>query len=309
MPSPNTLPADHIRIRIHAAGVNRADLFQREGKYPTPAGASPIPGLEVAGEVVHTGTMVTNFAVGDRICALVNGGGFATEVTAPAAHSFILPDAMPYEEAACLPEALFTVQMAVFERGCFQSGQNLFLHGGASGIGTIAIQCAIAMGAQQVIATTSNAAKTRHVEQLGGLAINHTQQNIAQAVKEATNDIGAHTLLDMVGGSQIEQLFSCAAPRAHIVTIVLLGGNALTGKLTNMFTKQLHWHCALLRPTADAQKDAMATAIRKNFWPKVCKGTISPVIDRIFALQDADNALDYMAKGTHIGKIVLRTRP
>jgi len=293
-----------ILIRVSAAGVNRPDTFQRMGLYPPPPGAPETPGLEVAGEVVATGPGVTRWKAGDRVCALVGGGGYAEFCPAHEAHALPVPKGLSEIEAAGLPETVFTVWTNVFERGALKPGETFLVHGGTSGIGTTAIQLALAFGAR-VIATAGSADKCATCVKLGAEAINYRDQDFVAEVMKLTDQRGVDVILDMVGGDYIQRNISIAAPDGRIVSIAFLRGPKAEVNFMPVMTKRLTLTGSTLRPRSNEEKAALARAIEANVWPLIETGRVKPIIDTTFPLADAAKAHALMESSSHIGKIVL----
>ncbi|KAB7740888.1 zinc-binding dehydrogenase [Parvibaculum sedimenti] len=294
-----------ILIRVEAAGVNRPDTIQRMGLYPPPPGAPDTPGLEVAGEVVATGPGVTLWKAGDRVCALLGGGGYAEFATAHETHVLPIPKGFSAVEAAALPETFFTVWTNVFERGALKAGETFLIHGGTSGIGTTAIQLANCFGAR-VFATAGSAEKCAACLQLGAeAAINYREQDFVKETKALTGGRGVDVILDMVGGSYIARNIQSAAPDGRIVSIAFLQGSTAEVNFMPVMLKRLTLTGSTLRPRGIEEKAALARALRENVWPLIEAGRVRPRIDATFPLADAAKAHELMEKSTHIGKIVL----
>lgn len=293
-----------ILVRVSAAGVNRPDTFQRMGLYPPPPGAPETPGLEVAGEVVATGPGVTRWKAGDRVCALVGGGGYAEFCLAHEAHALPVPKGLSEIEAAGLPETVFTVWTNVFERGALKPGETFLVHGGTSGIGTTAIQLALAFGAR-VIATAGSADKCATCVKLGAEAINYRDQDFVAEVMKLTGQRGVNVILDMVGGDYIQRNISIAAPDGRIVSIAFLRGPKAEVNFMPVMAKRLTLTGSTLRPRSNEEKAALARAIEANVWPLIETGRVKPIIDTTFPLADAAKAHALMESSSHIGKIVL----
>ncbi|WP_370190340.1 NAD(P)H-quinone oxidoreductase [Qipengyuania sp.] len=297
--------ANQVLIRVAYAGVNRPDVIQRQGFYPPPPGASPIPGLEVAGTVVAIGEGAATEMLGRRVCALVSGGGYAEYCLAHAAHCLSLPDAMPFDVAAAIPETLFTVWHNVFERGWASEGDSLLVHGGTSGIGTMAIQLAKAFD-MTVIATAGSEDKCQAIRDLGAdLAINYKTQDFVEEVKAFTKGAGVDVVLDMVSGSYVARNIECLAEDGRHVTIAVLGGLKAEINMATVMRKRLSLTGSTLRPRSDEFKAMLADEIYNYAWPLFGDGTIAPVMDQTFPLADAAAAHARMEGGEHIGKIVL----
>lgn len=294
-----------ILIRVHAAGVNRPDVQQRKGAYPPPKGASDLPGLEVAGEVAALGDGAARWAIGDRVCALTPGGGYAEYVAVHASNALPLPAGFTYSEAAAIPETYFTVWHNVFERGALKSGEVLLVHGGSSGIGTTAIQIASALGAT-VFATAGSAEKCAACARLGAShAINYRDEDFVAVVREATNGAGANVILDMVGGDYVGRNYSAAAVEGRIVQIATQGGAIASADFSKLMVKRLVHTGSTLRPRTVEFKGSVAAALEAQVWPLLATRRIAPVMDMIYPLNDAWRAHERMEEGEHIGKIVL----
>jgi len=294
-----------LLIKVAAAGVNRPDVAQRSGSYPPPPGASDLPGLEVAGEVVAVGPGAARHKVGDRVMSLVAGGGYAEYCIAPDAHAMKVPDALSMIEAGATPETLMTVWHNVFERGGLAAGETLLVHGGSSGIGTMAIQLAKAFGAK-VIVTVGSQDKADACIRLGAdHAINYKTHDFVAATKELTGGRGAELILDMVGGDYIEKNYDAAAIDGRIVQIAFLGGPKTTVNFSKLMIKRLHHTGSTLRPRSVADKAAMVAAIEAKVMPLLQAGRVKPLIDSTFPLRDAAEAHRRMETSQHVGKIVL----
>ncbi|MEJ2518379.1 MAG: NAD(P)H-quinone oxidoreductase [Methyloceanibacter sp.] len=308
--TPGTRPvptpaADEVLIAVAAAGINRPDVLQRQGLYPPPKGASDLLGLEVSGPVVATGEGVTRFKPGDFVSALVNGGGYAEYAVAPEATTLLAPQGLSPVETAALPETIFTVWHNVFERGCLKEGDWLLVHGGASGIGTTAIQLGTAFGAK-VIVTVGDDTKAKACEELGAVkAINYREENFVDVVKEVTSKHGADVILDMVGGDYIQKNIYAAALEGHIVQIAFLKGSKVELDLMRVMMRRLTLTGSTLRAQTDETKAKMATVIEEKIWPLVESGKYKPVIDSTFPLAEAAEAHKRIDDPSHMGKIVL----
>jgi NADPH2:quinone reductase len=295
-----------ILIKVEAAGVNRPDVAQRSGSYPPPPGASDLPGLEVAGEVVALGAGATRHKIGDKVMSLVAGGGYAQYCIAQDAQAMAVPPALSMLEAGALPETLMTVWHNVFERGGLKSGETLLIHGGSSGIGTMAIQLANAFGAK-VIVTVGGQDKADACLKLGAIrAINYKSEDFVAATKEATSGHGADVILDMVGGSYVERNYDAAAIDGRIVQIAFLGGPKASLNFTKLMVKRLIHTGSTLRPRSNADKAAMVAAIEAKVMPLLREGRIKPLMDSTFPLEKASEAHARMETSGHIGKIVLK---
>lgn len=297
--------AGEILIRVKAAGVNRPDVSQRKGHYPPPPGASDLPGLEVAGEVVAVGVDVKRWQVGDSVTALTPGGGYAEYCVAPQSNALPIPHGYTFTEAAAIPETYFTVWHNVFQRGGLKSGETFLVHGGTSGIGTTAIQLAKAFGAR-VFATAGSDVKAESCRNLGAdLAINYKTQDFVAVVREATEGNGVDVILDMVGGSYIDRNFSAAAMDGRVVQIATLGGAQAEIDARKLMSKRLTYTGSTLRPRTFEFKGMIAAELEAQVWPLLASRQISPVMDTIFPLREAWRAHERMEEGDHIGKIVL----
>lgn len=300
-PRPEPL-AGQVIIKVAYAGVNRPDALQRAGNYAPPPDASDLPGLEASGEVVAVGEGVSWPKVGDKVCALLPGGGYAEYVATPAAHCLPVPEGMGLKEAACLPETYFTVWTNVFMRGGLKAGEKFLIHGGSSGIGTTAIQLAHAFGAR-VFATVGNAEKCAKCVELGAeRAINYREEDFTKVLKA---EGGANLILDMVGGDYIPRDVSCLALEGRLVFIAFLGGPKAELNFAQVMVKRLTITGSTLRPQSDAAKAEIAEGLRKHVWPLLDAGRIAPVMDSEFAFEDAAKAHARMETSEHIGKIVL----
>jgi putative PIG3 family NAD(P)H quinone oxidoreductase len=294
-----------ILIKVHAAGVNRPDVSQRSGSYPPPPGASDLPGLEVSGDVVALGEGATKHKLGDKVMSLVAGGGYAQYCIAQDAQAMAVPQALSMTEAGAIPETLMTVWHNVFERGALQPGETLLIHGGSSGIGTMAIQLAKALGSK-VIVTVGSQAKADACLKLGAdAAINYKTQDFVAETRKATNDIGANVILDMVGGDYIERNYDAAAMDGRVVQIAFLGGPKSNVNFVKLMVKRLHHTGSTLRPRSNADKAAMVAAIEAKVMPLLREGRVKPLMDSTFPLEKAADAHRRMESSEHIGKIVL----
>lgn len=305
---PVPVPSDgEVLIRVAYAGVNRPDVIQRQGFYPAPPGASPIPGLEIAGEVVSQGDGVTPDMAGQRVCALVTGGGYSEYCLAKFDHCLPVPDAMPLAEASALPETLFTVWHNVFERGWACEGETLLIHGGTSGIGTMAIKLAKLFD-MTVIVTCGSERKCDAARVIGAdHAINYKTQNFVEEVKGITGGSGVNLVLDMVSGDYVARNLACLAENGRHVTIAVLGGMQAEINMAQVMSRRLTLTGSTLRARPDAFKAALRGEILRVVWPMVEQGKLRPVMDQIFPLAQASAAHARMEAGDHIGKIVLKT--
>ena len=303
---PVPVPArGEVLIRVAAAGVNRADILQRKGSYPPPAGASDIPGLEVSGEVVALGAEAHEPQVGARVCALLAGGGYAQYVAVPAVQCLPVPAGVTLEDAAALPETYCTVWLNVFERGRLRSGETLLVHGGASGIGTTAIVLAKACGAR-VIVTAGTAAKCAACRELGAdFAINYREGDFVEATQRATDGKGADVILDMVGGDYVARNVAASAVDGRIELIALQGGAKAELDLRALLSKRLTLSASTLRAQPVPSKGRLVAAVRERVWPLFASRGLQPVIQARFPLAEAAAAHRLMEGGTHVGKILL----
>ncbi|MGO8857272.1 MAG: NAD(P)H-quinone oxidoreductase [Steroidobacteraceae bacterium] len=297
--------AREVLVKVAAAGVNRPDVMQRQGRYPPPAGASDIPGMEVAGEIVALGSDVAGLSIGDQITALLPGGGYAEYAVAAAPLCLPVPRGLTMVEAAALPETYFTVWTNVFERGRCKAGDNVLIHGGTSGIGTTAIQLATALGAR-VYATAGSDDKARACERLGAVrGINYRTEDFVEVVHQDTAGKGVDVILDMVGGNYFDRNLQVAAVEGRLVIIAMLGGSRAELKLNTLLTKRLTVTGSTLRSRTVEEKAAIADAVRSNVWPLLESGRVHPVIHATFPLAEAAAAHALMESSNHIGKIVL----
>ncbi len=294
-----------ILIKVVAAGVNRPDVSQRQGKYPPPPGASDLPGLEVSGIVAAVGAGADRYKLGDKVCALVHGGGYAEYVTVHQSIALPVPASLTMIEAAAAPETFFTVWTNVFDRGRLQPGETLLVHGGSSGIGTTAIMLAKAWGAT-VFVTAGSDEKCAACVKLGAdLAINYRTQDYVALARDATGGKGVDVILDMVGGPYVDRNFQLAAQNGRIVQIAVQGGYKVQVDIRPIQAKCLTYTGSTLRPRTVEQKGAISASLEKHVWPHVAQGRIKPVIDSTFAFADAAKAHARMETSEHIGKIVL----
>jgi putative PIG3 family NAD(P)H quinone oxidoreductase len=308
LPETRAVPApgpNEILIKVAVAGVNRPDVAQRSGSYPPPPGASDLPGLEIAGEVVALGAGVSRYKLGDKVMSLVSGGGYAQYCIAHESIAMPIPAGLSMTEAGATPETLMTVWHNVFERGGLKAGETLLIHGGSSGIGTMAIQLAKAFGAK-VIVTVGSQGKADACLKLGAdHAINYKTQDFVAEVKTLTGGTGANLILDMVGGDYIEKNYDTAAIEGRIVQIAFLGGPKATVNFAKAMVKRLHHTGSTLRPRSVADKAAMVSAIEAKVLPLMRDGRIKPLMDSTFPLERAVDAHKRMETSAHIGKIVL----
>lgn len=298
--------AGEVLIRVRAAGINRPDALQRAGKYPMKPGMNPIPGLEVAGEVVALGADVSQFAVGDKVCALTNGGGYAEYCTVPAGQTLPIPDGLDWVQAAAIPETFFTVWANLFGLGGASRGQRALIHGGTSGIGTTALMLCREFGIE-AFATAGSPEKCAAIRELGGEAINYRDQDFAEVIAEKTAGQGVNVILDIMGGSYFNGNVSALAMDGRLVMLGFLGGaKANDVDLLAILGKRAVVTGSLLRARTTEEKAAIADALREHVWPTLNEGRCLPLIDKVYALTDAAQAHAHMEAGDHIGKIVLR---
>jgi len=304
-PRPELGPGD-LRIRVAAAGVNRADLLQRQGLYPPPPGVSEILGLECAGEVTEVGGSVSGWQRGDRAMALLAGGGYAEEVVVDAGSVLPVPEALSYDEAAGFPEVFLTVFLNVFELGALPEGGAVLVHGGGSGIGTAAIRTVKAAGGS-IFVTAGSDAKCERCRELGAdLAVNYEEADFVEAVREATGGAGVDVVLDAIGAPYLSRNLRCLAVGGRLVVIGLMGGAKAELSLAALLTRRLQVIGSTLRARPPAEKAALIAAFRDRFGERVEEGTLRPVIDRVLPLEQAAEAHRAMKASEHFGKIVLR---
>ena len=302
-PVPN---AEQVIIQVAYAGVNRPDALQRAGLYNPPAGASDLPGLEASGTVVEIGENVSDLAVGDRVCALLPGGGYAEYVATAAAHCLPIPTGLSMKQAACLPETFFTVWSNVFMRGGLQAGERILIHGGSSGIGTTAIQLANAFGAR-VFVTAGSDEKCQACTDLGAeRAINYRDEDFVDVMRAVG---GADVILDMVGGPYIPRNLKALADDGRLVQIAFLQGPKTEVNFVQLMTRRLTFTGSTLRPQSDLAKAKIAQQLRNVVWPLLSQGKIAPVMDSTFNMAEAAAAHSRMESSAHIGKIVLAVHP
>ncbi|MEK0082747.1 NAD(P)H-quinone oxidoreductase [Benzoatithermus flavus] len=297
-----------VLIKVAAAGVNRPDVLQRQGGYPPPPGASEVPGLEVAGEIAAVGEGVERWRTGDRVMALVTGGGYAEYCLAPAPQVLPVPHGISLIEAGGIPETFFTVWTNVFDRGRLQPGESFLVHGGSSGIGTTAIQLARELGAI-VYATVGSVDKQRACEALGARrAINHREEDFVEVVKAETGGKGVDVILDMVGGPYVERNLQALAVEGRLVQIAWLQGAKVQANFAPLMLKRLTWTGSTLRARSVEQKGAIARVLEEKVWPLLAAGKVKPLVHATFPLEAAAAAHALMESSSHIGKIVLTTR-
>lgn len=300
--------AGEVLIEVATAGVNRPDVLQRKGGYAPPPGASDIPGLEVAGTIIALGAQVTGWKIGDEVCALVTGGGYAEFVNAPAVQCLPVPGGLTLEQAASLPETFFTVWINVFQRSGLKNDESLLIQGGSSGIGVTAIQMARAFG-HRVFVTAGTAEKCAQCEKLGATrAINYRTEDFVAIIKDLTAGRGVDVILDMVGGDYVPRELACLADDGRLSLIAFLGGSKTSLDMTDILRRRLTITGSTLRPRPIEVKAGIARALREKVWPLIESGKIRPVIYRTFALDDAAAAHALMESSEHVGKIMLRVR-
>ena len=300
--------AHEVLIRVHAAGINRPDILQRQGLYPAPADASPILGLEVAGEITEMGEDVTDWKMGDKVCALVNGGGYAEYAVAPSTQCLPIPNNFSFVQAAALPETFFTVWHNLFQRAQLKFGESLLIHGGTSGIGTTAIQLAIAFGVR-VFATAGSVEKCQAIESLGAIAINYREQDFVAEIKSSTQGQGVSVILDMIGGDYIQRNFSAAANDGRIVNIAFLNGSKIELDVMPLMLKRLTLTGSTLRAQSPQKKAGIAQELKQHVWPLLNQQKIKPIIDSVFPFNEVAKAHERMESSEHIGKIILNINP
>jgi putative PIG3 family NAD(P)H quinone oxidoreductase len=297
--------AGEVLVRVAAAGVNRPDVMQRQGRYPPPPGASDIPGLEIAGEIVALGPGVAGLGLGDKVTALLSGGGYAEYAVAAAPLCLPIPGVLSMVEAAALPETYFTVWTNLFERGGCKAGESVLIHGGTSGIGTTAIQLAVAFGAR-AFATAGSETKARACERFGAArGIDYGTEDFVEVIRQQTGGKGVDVILDLVGASYLARNLEAAAVEGRLVVISLIGGARTEINLNTIMSKRLTLTGSTLRARTVAQKAAVADAVRRNVWPLLSAGRVRPIIHATFPLAEASEAHRLMETSTHIGKIVL----
>ncbi len=298
-PMPKTKSGE-VLVKVHAAGVNRPDLLQRKGLYPPPAGVTDIPGLEIAGEIVK------GPGKGKKVCALVSGGGYAEYCAVPKAQCLPLPKGMDFVTAAGIPETYFTVWTNLFDRGQLKKGETILIHGGASGIGTTAIQIAKAFGAK-VIVTAGSEKKCQACKKLGAsLAINYRTSDFVEETLKETNNEGVDVVLDMVGGDYLPRNLKTLKMGGRHVSIAVQGGRMTQLDIVQVMTRRLILTGSTLRPRPPADKAAIAKALYKAVWPLLNRKKVKPMIDKVFAFKDAQLAHDYLEAGAHVGKVILK---
>ena len=299
---PSCGPND-VLVEVMTAGLNRADLVQRKGLYPPPPGASQIMGLECAGTIVSIGSDVSGWSVGDRVCGLMAGGGYAEYAVIDQGSLFKIPDGMSFDEAGALPEVMMTVWANIFDRCQFKAGEAVLIHGGTSGIGTMAIQMLKTAGASKIMITAGSADKCDRAKALGAdITINYREEDFEQIVRDAG---GADIILDMVGGDYVQKNISAAKVGGRIVNIAYMQGSQVSVNLMPLMLKRLVLTGTTLRARPNADKQRIRDAILADFWPAVLSGGIKPVIDTTYVFDQAEAAQTHLAKGGHVGKILL----
>ncbi|MGF6172426.1 NAD(P)H-quinone oxidoreductase [Ensifer sp. 4252] len=304
-----TLKAGDILVRVEAAGINRPDVLQRKGDYPPPPGASPILGLEVAGEVVALGEGTQGFSIGDKVCALANGGGYAEYAAVPATQALAWPKGYDAVKAAALPETFFTVWANVFDMAGLKAGETILVHGGSSGIGTTAIQLAKASGAE-VFVTAGSTEKCRACEALGAKrAINYRDEDFKSVVLEETGGRGVDVILDMVGGRYFDRNIGSLAKDGRLSIIAFLGGAKVeAANIAPILSKRLHVMGSALRPRTAAEKQSIRDGLLATAWPLLEAGNVAPVIHAVLPFEQVADGHRMMEEGDHIGKIVMSMR-
>jgi putative PIG3 family NAD(P)H quinone oxidoreductase len=299
--------ADEVLIKVHSAGINRADLLQRKGLYPPPEDASPIMGLEVAGTVVRVGDKVSAWKIGDKVCALTHGGGYAEYAVAPAAQCMPIPDGFSKAEAAALPEALLTIWHNLFQRARLQAGEKVLIHGGASGMGSMGVMMCAALGAE-VYTTAGSDEKCHALEARGATrAINYKSEDFQAVLTELGLNNRIDVILDMIGGDYIQKNLNLCAPEGRIVNIAYMNGFKAEVNFAPLLVKRITMTGSTLRAQSFAQKAVMVKEIMEHVFPLLDDGTIKPLVDSIYPLEQAEQAQAHMQSGQHMGKIILKT--
>jgi len=307
LPDPMYGP-DEVLVDIHAAALNRADLMQRAGNYPPPPGASDILGLEMAGRIAGAGANVTGWQVGDRVCALLSGGGYAEQVSI--AHQMLMPipDNWSYEQAAAIPEVFYTAFVNLFMEAGLQQGETVLIHGGASGVGTAGIQLAREAGCRVFITAGTEEKVARCVDLGAELAINYKQEDFAERIEAHTNGEGVDVILDMVGAAYLERNLRLMKLRGRLVFISMLSGATTEINLGALMGRRLRLIGSVLRSRSLAEKIEIKERFMQRFWPLLLDGTIQPIIDSVYPIEQANEAHRYMAENKNIGKIILQVR-
>ena len=299
------LNLDEVLIKVSAAGVNRPDIMQRQGLYPAPPGASDIPGLEIAGEIVEINSDTTKFKLGDKVCALVSGGGYSSYCSAPIQQTLPIPKGLSFVQAAAIPETFFTVWTNVFDRGNLSKEDTILIHGGTSGIGTTAIQLAKCFGAK-VFSTAGSDEKCLKTEELGAeLSINYKKEDFVEKINKYTNKKGVNIVLDMIGAEYFNKNLSILKINGKLVIIAFQGGFEKNLNLLPILTKRLTVTGSTLRPRTSYEKGLIAESLYKKVWPLIEKGLVMPQIYATYKLEDASKAHTLMESSQHIGKIIL----
>ncbi len=299
------IAANELLIKVEAAGINRPDILQRQGHYPAPKGASPILGLEIAGTVISKSSSANKYNIGDKICGLIAGGGYAQYATIHQDNALPIPKGLNFVQAASLPETFFTVWSNLITRANLQTGESVLIHGGTSGIGVAAIQIAKHYKNAKIFATASTDKKCETIQKLGGIAINYLKQDYAEVIKQQTQG-GVDVILDMVGGDYISENIQIATQNGRIVNIAYMNGAIAEVNFLPIMLKSLTLTGSTLRPKSITEKAQIASDLQKHIWPLIESGKINPIIDKIFPLKDAALAHKYMEQGEHIGKIILK---
>jgi len=300
--------ADEVLVDIYATALNRADLMQRAGNYPPPPGASDIIGLEMAGRIAEIGSQVTGWNIGDRVCALLPGGGYAEQINVPQQMLMSLPDAWSFEQGAAIPEVFLTAYVNLFMEADLQAGETVLIHGGASGVGTAGIQMAHQAGCR-VIATAGTDEKIARCRELGAdLAINYKKEDFAARILTYTNGAGVDVIMDIVGADYLERNLRLLRLRGRLVFISTLSGSRTEIDLRQLMGKRLRLIGSVLRPRTVAEKVEIKEKFMGQFWPKLLEGTIQPIIDSVYPVEQANEAQAYMAANKNIGKIILKVR-
>lgn len=300
--------ADDVLIEVAAAGVNRPDVLQRQGRYAPPPGASPLPGLEVAGRIVAAGSAVDPAVIGQRVCVLTPGGGYAEYALAPYAQCLRLPPDFPFEQAAAMPETLMTVWHNLFERAYVAEGDTVLIHGGTSGIGTMAVALCRLFGITTIVTCGSDDKCCAALDWGASFAINYRSDDFVEATRRITDGAGVTAVLDMVGGDYLPRNLNCLAEDGRHVSIAVLGGGKAELPIGQIMVRRLTLTGSTLRPRSPAFKAALVDEIRRTVWPSVAAGELRPAMDRVFPLAEAAAAHARMEAGDHVGKIVLAVR-
>jgi putative PIG3 family NAD(P)H quinone oxidoreductase len=304
-PTPTAGPGE-VLVRVAAAGVNRPDVLQRLGRYPPPSGASDVPGLEIAGTIAVVDPSVQRWREGDRVCALVAGGGYAECCVAPEPQCLPVPEGLSVIEAAAVPETFFTVWTNLFQRAGFKRGERVLVHGGSSGIGTTAIQLARAFGAEAIFATAGSERKCAACQRLGAHAINYRTQDFVRVVRDETSGRGVDIVLDIVGGEYLQKNIECLAMHGRLVQIGLLGGARAQINLAPLMQRRLTLTGSTLRARTAEEKGAIARDLEEQVWPLLASRRVAPIVDRVLPLREAGEAHRLLEAGEIIGKVVLR---